>query len=69
MSDKIKQIGDQRRKKKPVSIEDAIKRAAQHIRNTGADKLEEPEAFVSGDMKKFLEQPDIYEKGDDNERK
>ena len=58
MSDKIKQISDQRRKKKTVSIEDAIKRAAQHIRNVGADKIEEPDALVSGDMKKFLENPD-----------
>ena len=54
MSDKIKQISDQRRKKKSVSIEDAIKRAAQHIRNIGADKLEEPEVLASGDMRKIF---------------
>ena len=69
MSDKIKQISEQRRKKKPGSIADAIKRAKQHIRNVGADNLEEPEGFASGDMKKFLEDPDAYEQEDDNERK
>lgn len=67
MSDKIKQISDQRRKKKNVSIEDAIKRAAQHIRNVGADKIEEPDALASGDMKKFLENPGASKKDDDDE--
>ena len=68
MSNKIKQISDQRRKKKPVSVADAIKRAAQHIRNVGADKLEEPEALASGgDMRKILEEDeddDCHDKRD-----
>jgi hypothetical protein len=68
MNDKIKEISDQRRKKKTVSMEDAIKRAAQHIRNVGGDKLMEPEGFVSGgDMRKILEEDendDCHEKRD-----
>jgi len=68
MNDKIKQINQQRSKKKPGSIEDAIKRAKQHIRNVDAENLEEPEGFASGDMKKFLEDSDEYEKGEDDER-
>jgi hypothetical protein len=31
----------------------------------GVENLEEPEGFASGDMKKFLENPDTYKK--DNE--
>ncbi len=68
MCDNIKQISEQRRKKEPGSIEDAIKRAKQHIRNIGAENLEEPEGFASGNMKKFLENPDAYEKDDEDER-
>lgn len=65
MSDKIKHITDQRRKKNPGSVADAIKRAKQHIRNVGAEDLKEPEGFSSGDMKKFLENPDVEDEGDD----
>jgi hypothetical protein len=70
MSDKIKQIADKRRKKNPGSVADAIKRAKQHIRNIDAEDLKEPEGFASGDMKKFLENPDADDEGDDcDERK
>ena len=69
MSDeKIKHLSDEQRKKSGGSIKDAIRRAKQHIRNVGADELEEPEGFASGDLKKFLENPDEHEKEDD-ERK
>lgn len=61
MTDKIEHLSDQARKKKPQSIADAIRRAKAHIRNVGAENLEEPEGFASGDMKKFLENPDAYE--------
>jgi hypothetical protein len=60
--DKIKHLSDKQREKNGGSIKDAIKRAKQHIRNIAADDLEEPEGFVSGDMKKFLENPDECEK-------
>ncbi|ARU58319.1 hypothetical protein OLMES_4310 [Oleiphilus messinensis] len=70
MSDKtVKHLSDRQREKNGSSIEDAIKRAKQHIRNIGADDLEEPEGFASGDMKKFLENPDEYGKEDDDARK
>lgn len=69
MSDeKIKHLSDKQREKYGHSIKDAIKRAKQHIRNLGADDLEEPEGLASGDMKKFLDDPDVYEKEDDDER-
>lgn len=55
---KIKYISDEQRKKSGSSIKDALRRAKQHIRNTGADELSEPEGFASGDMKKFIESPD-----------
>tara|TARA_R110000868_G_scaffold231546_1_gene484960 strand:+ start:342 stop:563 length:222 start_codon:yes stop_codon:yes gene_type:complete len=66
--DKIKHLSDKQREKNGGSIKDAIKRAKQHIRNVGAGDLDEPEGFASGDMKKFLENPDEYEKEDDDER-
>lgn len=65
MSDKIKHLGDIRRKKSASSVADAIKRAKQHIRNVGAEDLKEPKGFASGDMKKFLESPDADDEGDD----
>ncbi|WP_444995439.1 hypothetical protein [Aliikangiella sp. IMCC44359] len=68
MSNKVKSINQQRNKKKQTSIADAIKRAKQHIRNVGAEDLEEPDGLASGDMKKFLEDPDLYEKDDEDER-
>ncbi|MEJ2682340.1 MAG: hypothetical protein P8176_01385 [Gammaproteobacteria bacterium] len=66
--DKIKHLSDKQSEKNGSSIKDAIKRAKQHIRNVGADNLEEPEGFSSGDMKKFLENPDEYDKEDGDER-
>jgi hypothetical protein len=70
MSDKIKHIADERRKKNTGSVADAIKRAKQHIRNVGAEDLQEPEGFASGDMKRFLENPDVEDEGDNcDERK
>jgi hypothetical protein len=66
MSEKIKRLSVQRRKKKPESIRDAVRRGAQHIRNVGAENLEEPEGFASGDMKKFLEDPEAYDKEDED---
>lgn len=65
MSEKVKHISDA---KKKGSISDAIRRAKQHIRNVGAEDIAEPEGFASGDMKKFLEDPESYEKEDDDER-
>lgn len=66
MGEKIKHISDA--KKKKGSISDAIRRAKQHIRNVGAEDTSEPDGFASGDMKKFLEDPESYEKEDDDER-
>jgi hypothetical protein len=56
MSDDIKHISDAQ--KKTGSISEAIKRAKQHIRNVGAEDLQEPDGFASGDSKKFLEDPE-----------
>jgi len=66
MSDKIKNLNEQRRKAKPQStqevIKDAIKYARQHIRNVGAEDLKEPEGFASGgDMNEFAKDPDAYD--------
>lgn len=66
--DNIKYLSDKQRKENGGSIKDAIKRAQQHVRNVGADDLEEPEGFASGDMKKFLENPENYEKEDNDDR-
>ncbi|BFM13304.1 hypothetical protein R50072_34570 [Simiduia litorea] len=66
MSEKIKHIRDAQ--KKTGSISDAIKRAKQHIRNVGAEDLQEPDGFASGDMKKFLEDPEAYEKDVEDEQ-
>lgn len=64
MSDKIRRISEQRSRKKANSIALAIRRAAQHIHNVGVYKFEEQEALASGDMKKFLENPDVNKKDD-----
>lgn len=46
-----------RKNKKSRTPEEAARRAAQHIRNVGADKLKEPEGFASGgDMRKTLDE-------------
>lgn len=66
--DNIKHLSDKQRKENGGSIKEAIKRAKQHIRNVRADDLEEPEGFASGDMKKFLENPDEDENEDDDKR-
>lgn len=62
MNDKIRHISDQADKNKSSSLESAIMRAKQHIRNRTPDGLDEPEGFASGDMKKHL---DEYDKGED----
>lgn len=67
--DKIKHISDKQREKNGNPIKDAIRRAKQHIRNINADDLEEPEGFASGDMKKFLDNPEECEKDEDDEQK
>lgn len=66
MSEKVKHISDV--KKKSGSISDAIRRAKQHIRNVGAEDIPEPDGFSSGDMKKFLEDPEGYEKDSEDEQ-
>lgn len=69
MSDeKIKVLSEKQRAKSGNPIRDAIKRAKQHVRNVGAEGLDEPESFTSGDMKRFIESPDEYEEGDEDER-
>jgi hypothetical protein len=50
-----------RTEKQTETIQDAIKRAKQLIRNNNANNLEEPEGLASGDMKNFLSGPDEYE--------
>lgn len=70
MSDeKIEHLSDKQRAKNGGSVKDAIKRAKARIRNIGADDLEEPEGFASGDMKKFLANPEEFEKDEEDERK
>lgn len=66
MSEKVKHINDGKKEKGTIS--DAIRRAKQHIRNVGAEDIPEPDGFASGDMEKFLEDPESYEKEDDDER-
>lgn len=68
MSKKIENLTERRNKKKPISIEEAAKRAARRFRDLAPQDAEEPEALASGDMKKFLENPDEYEKDEDDER-
>ncbi len=63
----VDSLNEERRSQKGPSVKDAIKRAKQHLRNIKADELEEPEALASGDMKKFLDDPEAYEKDTDNE--
>ena len=66
MSEKVKHLSDA--KKKNGSISDAIRRAKQHIRNVDAEDIPEPDGFASGDMKKFLEDPESYEKDSEDEQ-
>ncbi|MGI9279844.1 MAG: hypothetical protein ACR2PX_09455 [Endozoicomonas sp.] len=67
MSKKIENLTKHRNKKKPATIEEAARRAARRFRDMTPTNIEEPEALASGDMKKFLENPDEYEKGEDDE--
>lgn len=66
-NDKVKSLAEKRSEKQTETIQDAIKRAKQLIRNNNAESLEEPEGLTSGDMKKFLSNPDEYEKDDKDE--
>jgi hypothetical protein len=61
-NEKVKSLGEKRGEKKSETIQDAVKRAKQLIRNNNAENLEEPEGLASGDMKKFLNNPDKYGK-------
>ncbi|HEY0681186.1 MAG TPA: hypothetical protein VGD45_02550 [Steroidobacter sp.] len=63
--DKIRNLIDKQREKSANPIRDAIRRAQQHVRRVGADELQEPEGLASGDVNKFLENPDGYERDDD----
>lgn len=52
-------LNEHRRKKSPQTLEEAIRIAAQSLRNQGAGDLEEPRGLASGgDMKKILEEAD-----------
>ena len=69
MSDeKIKYLSDKQREKNGSAISDAIRHAKQLVRNVGAEDLAEQEGLASGDMKKFLDNPEEYEQGGDDER-
>ncbi len=68
MSKKIENLTEHRNRKKPLTVEEAARRAARRFRDMAPNDIEEPEALASGDMKKFLENLDDYEKEDDNER-
>lgn len=65
----VERLDEKRRKRKGSSIAEAIRQAKQRVRNLGADEHDEPEGLASGDMKRFLENPEDYEKEDDDERK
>jgi hypothetical protein len=60
-NEKVKSLAEMRTEKQTETIQDAIKRAKQLIRNNNANNLEEPEGLASGDMKNFLSGPDEYE--------
>ena len=62
---KVKSLAEKRGEKQTETIPDAIKWAKQLIRNNKAENLEEPEGLASGDMRKFLNNPDKYEKDDE----
>lgn len=67
MSKKVENLSKHRNKKKPITLDEAAKRAARRFRDLAPKDIEEPEALASGDMKKFLENPEEYEKGEDDE--
>ena len=56
--DKVKHISDKPRENDSGDISEAFRRARQHIRNIVSDELDEPDGLASGDMKKFLDDPD-----------
>lgn len=66
-NEKVKSLAEKRSEKQTETIQDAIKRAKQLIRNNNAENIEEPGGLASGDMKKFLSDPDEYEKEDKDE--
>ena len=61
-NEKVKSLAEKRSEKQTETIQDAVKRAKQLIRNNNAENLEEPKGLASGDIKKFLSNPDEYEK-------
>ena len=67
-NEKVKSLAEKRNEKQTETIQDAVKRAKQLIRNNNAENLEEPEWLASGDMKRLLKGPDEYEKDDKDER-
>lgn len=69
MSKKIENLTERRNKKKPCTIEQAAKTAARRFRGLSPDDVEEPEGLASGDMKKFLEDPDAYESEEDKDER
>lgn len=64
MNKKIENLTEYRNKKKPSTAQEAARRASQRFRDLAPENLEEPQGLASGDMKKFLENPDEYEKED-----
>ena len=67
MSEKIVHLSKYRNKKIPRSIEEAAKAAVRRFRDQTPKDLVEPEGLASGDMKKFLQDPDAYEKEDEDD--
>jgi len=65
--EKVKSLAKTRGKKQTETIQDAIRRAKQLIRNNNAENIEEPEGLASGDMNKFINNPEEYEKDDKDE--
>ena len=63
-NEKVKSLAEKRSEKQTETIQDAVKRAKQLIRNNNAEHIEEPERLASGDMKIFLSDPDEYDKDD-----
>ncbi|WP_369983873.1 hypothetical protein [Thalassolituus sp.] len=53
-NDKVKSLAEKRSERQTETIQGAIKRAKQLIRNNNAENLEEPEGLASGDMKRLL---------------
>ena len=60
MPRKIENLSEHWNKNKTRSIEEAAKAAARRFRDNAPRDAEEPEALASGDMKKFLDDPNKY---------